>query len=613
MFAQNNIIGYDPTENLSDPCGGGAMNGDTNFAKIVSYFSGNNSQGISIGANGIAAIIANFQYESGLGPMVGENGTISSASNHGYGVAQFTPDSNITTILKSDPRTMDTFNTYYQAEYAHYLSTEEEKRTGVTEGVPVAVNDAWLEVELDFVAQGEFNSTKVGTYRHMGGEMGLDYIDDNLTIAEALEAAQSAEDATRIFTWIYERPKNKERDANKRAEAVGEILSKVQATMGTTTLATQSSDGSNITIIGDSITERSKTDILELLPEADIYSQVGKQFYTEDIDSSNPDGYHILEDIVSAGSLRNILIYALGTNNTGLKQEYAQKVVDLAGPSTTIIFVTNYSTNPITHDYTSNNNVFTKMQNDNPNVKIANWAATADNKEGIMDDEVHPVIGEGTKLFAQLLYSTAVDNHSNECSTQKGNVTIVDGWAFPLVGATKANYLNVPDRGAGYSVLSQLPCESGWCHHDHVALDMGLRRTMVDGTQLSYEDFPGAPKQEEYYYYSTGVKVAAITDGVILYNHGYDRATNGFEDQCASMGFKSNITGKSYWIGHMSYNPNIKAGDEFKAGDVIGEVGPPPCAISTQAHLHINVMPQSDNDKSIVFKINELYEALPDN
>ena len=426
MFALNNIIGYDPSEDMRDPCGGGKMNGDTNFAKIVSYFSGNNSQSISLSAVGIAAIVANLQAESGLGPMVGESGILSDAENHGYGVAQFTPSSKITDVLKVDPRTKDTFNTYYTAEYAHKLRSNEEVRTGVTDGVPVEVNDAWLETELDFIAQGELNSTTVGQYRHMDGEMGLDYISDDMTIAEALEAAKSVGDATRIFTWIYERPKNKESDAITRAENAEPILPEVEELMNTTTFASADNDGSNITIIGDSITVRATDDILKLLPQADIHAQVSKQFYSDNNDSSNPDGYHILKELVDSNSLRSTLIYALGTNSAGLTQEQAKKVLDLAGNNTTVIFVTNYSTDISTHDYTSNNNVFNKMRNDYSNVKIADWAGVAAGREGVMEDAVHPTIGTGTGLFAQLLYSTATDNHSNVCNNASsgGNMDI---------------------------------------------------------------------------------------------------------------------------------------------------------------------------------------------
>ncbi|MBR3323863.1 hypothetical protein IKG16_03210 [Candidatus Saccharibacteria bacterium] len=429
MYSLNNILGYDPDSTIdskNDPCGGGYLSGETNFAKVVSYFSGNNSKGVSVGVNGIAAIASNFQAESGFGPMVGEGGHITDGK--GYGIAQFTPYTKITNILKTDNRTKDTFNKFFTEEYAHKLTSEAEKATGVTDGVPISVNDAWLETELDYIVDSEFNSTTVGNYRHKGGEMGLDYIPDSMTIAEALDAAKNASDAARIFTWIYERPKNKEADATKRANAVNDLLSQVEAyasnnNWSPTTNATQKGD--NVTIIGDSITERSKNDITSLLPEVDIYAQVSKQFYSNKVNEENPDGYHILQNLIDNKKLRDVLVYALGTNNAGLTQKEAQAVVDLAGKDRTVIFVTNYSADD-SHDYTSNNNVFNKMRNDNPNVRIADWAGAANNKDipDIMADAIHPTIGTGTNIFAHTIFSTIYNDSSNECRVSGGNGSI---------------------------------------------------------------------------------------------------------------------------------------------------------------------------------------------
>ena len=64
-------------------------------------------------------------------------------------------------------------------------------------------------------------------------------------------------------------------------------------------------------------------------------------------------------------------------------------------------------------------------------------------------------------------------------------------------------------------------------------------------------------------------------------------------------------------MGHLSYPGVVKGGDTVKAGDVIGEIGLPQCAQITQAHLHINIHPQSANDRYIIDVIDALYEKLP--
>lgn len=183
-------------------------------------------------------------------------------------------------------------------------------------------------------------------------------------------------------------------------------------------------------------------------------------------------------------------------------------------------------------------------------------------------------------------------------SASGGDITTIKlnghTYAFPLAGATKSNYLN---PGGNYtSALSRIPCGSGnVCHHDYAAVDMGIM----------YNN-----QTDDMKYYSTGAPVVAFTDGTITTYKPYSRATQGYQDKCASVLFKAN-DGYTYWLGHMSYDPQYKAGDTFKAGDIIGEVGPPQCAIGTQAHFHINIQEPYGN-REVIDIIDKLWEELPD-
>ena len=381
-------------------------------------------------------------------------------------------------------------------------------------------------------------------------------------------------------------------------------------------------NGENVTIIGDSITERSKNDILAKLPEADIYSQVSKQFYNGT--SENPGGYAILSDLKENNKLRGVLVYALGTNGS-ITLDQAKDVISKAGDKVKIIFVNNYATPDSGLDYTANNNVLAEVANDYENVSVANWNSLVSvDPDKYMEDDVHPVIGVGTELFAKMIYD-AVDGVSegvifNTCSSDGYDYDVefqvVDGvtYVFPLAGATKANYLNPGYPGsAGDSVLSRLPCGAGnVCHHDVPAVDLGLRKKMIDGTEYSAADFDGY-EFSEMYYYSTGVKVLAFVSGTVTYYGTYSNTgvPADYVSQCASVVYAGD-DGKTYWLGHMSYDPDVKAGDTFEAGEVIGEVGPPQCAQSTQAHLHINVSSPESDKYYIVGLMDLLYDGLPD-
>ena len=435
MFAQNNILFYDPS---GSGCYSGNLSGNTIMAKVVDYLKGNNPTGFVLSNNGIAGVLANFQGESGFNPFRFEGDGI---SGPGYGIAQFTPMSKITDKLMSDSRTSNYFNQYFDLKYTYY-----DSETGLPEeSVPMAVVDAWLSVQMDFFfgASSEFENTKVGAYRDVGGIMGLDYINNNMTVHEALDAAQSPEDATRIFVWIMERPSNKEGAANSRSQNAQRWYEYATAisSVGGGSVAGSTTDGSDVTIIGDSITVGSEADIRKLLPRADIHAQVNKQFYNGT--SDNPGGFEILQDLVKNNSLRNILVYALGTNSGGVTETQVKEVVALAGSSRKIIFVTNYTT---ADDYIGNNNNYAKAKNDNSNVLVANWKTAIESQPGqyLADDGVHPNAA-GRELFANIIFNIVKETNNTNPICFAGSV---DGGLSDKQAQKLADYYNGPEVDA---------------------------------------------------------------------------------------------------------------------------------------------------------------------
>lgn len=405
FFSQNNILFYDP-EAVDDCYDMGA--GNTNFEKIVKYYAGNNKYNIKVKAEGIAGIIANFQYESGLSAFRDQ------VNGPGYGVAQFDPREKILEPLKTDSRTSGYFNEYYNRKYGAAVQNE----TGIPEGIPPEVNNAWLNVQLDFITNGEFKTTKVGSYRNVGGVMGLDYIPDSASIMKALELTKSASDAARIFVWIYERPRDKIGGAATRSEQAEKILPKVKSIMGGSGgSSSQASDGSNVTVIGDSITVGAKDQILAKLPKADIHAQVSKQFGQGS--SNNPGGKVILDQLIKANQLRDIVVFALGTNSSGLTKAEVEEVYKSIGENRHLILLTNYTTH---NDYLGNNNIFTDLKNNHKNVYVSDWAAAIKGKTSkyLSSDGIHPN-AEGQKLFAELI-ADGVKNQGGSISSCGGSV-----------------------------------------------------------------------------------------------------------------------------------------------------------------------------------------------
>lgn len=135
---------------------------------------------------------------------------------------------------------------------------------------------------------------------------------------------------------------------------------------------------------------------------------------------------------------------------------------------------------------------------------------------------------------------------------------------------------------------------------------------MVDGHEYTSKDFPGLG-YPDWYYYSTGVKILAITNGKFKTYNTYGKARNGWKNKCASVQFLAD-DGTLFWIGHMVFENNRKPGDHFNVGDVIGEIAAPPCAIGTQSHVHFQVGTKSaPGAPTTIYDIfNKLWESVPE-
>ncbi len=432
------------------------LSGDTVMAKVVNYLSGNNERGFVLSQNGIAGILANFEGESGFNPFRFEN---DEKTGPGYGIAQFTGSGGINGSpilgpLRSDSRTSNYFNEYFDEKYTAY-----DPETGFPKKeVPTEVLDAWLAVQLDyfFGPSSQFETIKVGSYRDMGGTMGLNYISDNMTPHEAMDAAKTPEDAARIFVWIMERPSDKSLASSKRGERASYWADYVDSILGNSlspTSTSSSNDGSDVTVIGDSITVGSQEEILELMPQADIHAQVSKQFYTGS--SENPGGFTILQELAESDSLRGTVVYALGTNSS-VTAAQVDEVVKTAGESRKVVFVTNYSTS---NDFLGNNNNYSKAKNSYSNVSIADWKARVQSQpsEYLGVDGVHPN-AKGQETFARIITGAA---SGAETIVSVCKIGTVDGGLTEEQAQRLADYYNGPAvDGSLLAVGTKLNCVS---------------------------------------------------------------------------------------------------------------------------------------------------------
>ena len=159
--------------------------------------------------------------------------------------------------------------------------------------------------------------------------------------------------------------------------------------------STSSADGSDITIIGDSITKGAKAKIQEKLPKADIYAQGCKTISVDLSTSCDGPNNKSGKTLVNEVKLRKKVIFALGANETSASEQTLQSIIDKIGTDKTIFLVTVYENGK----YASGlNAIYEKLANTNNNVKIIRWGEAVQDDPSLVSDGTHPTTNGAEKL-----------------------------------------------------------------------------------------------------------------------------------------------------------------------------------------------------------------------
>ncbi len=188
--------------------------------------------------------------------------------------------------------------------------------------------------------------------------------------------------------------KNRESGAKEAGEPKGikPVAKKVPRNLDTTGWQIDPETGScnaDVLIIGDSITEGASAAIKKVLPQAVVDGAVSRQIQS---------GPEILANYHNQGIHPRVLVYALGTNAALRGDLLAQNLIDSAeGEPMYIVTIRNpYPLQDM------NNEVFSRLAKDNPNVGIIDWwAATEGHPEYLVDDGTHPTEA-GNEVLANL-------------------------------------------------------------------------------------------------------------------------------------------------------------------------------------------------------------------
>ena len=197
------------------------------------------------------------------------------------------------------------------------------------------------------------------------------------------------------------------------------------------------SDGSDVTWIGDSITDMAKNEILNKMPKADVHAQVSKSWSHDYSGGSNKSGLDILKDLVSQNQLRDNLVFALGTNDDDITEALVKKIIEIAPDVKRVVLVTNYKIND-EHEYDGNNKAIKAGPTLDSRFVVADWAEAVSPDPGkyvIADsDSVHPT-NEGIPLFVETIINALGSTGGNtvrqggNCNCGNSNVSADGIWA----------------------------------------------------------------------------------------------------------------------------------------------------------------------------------------
>ena len=159
--------------------------------------------------------------------------------------------------------------------------------------------------------------------------------------------------------------------------------------------------GTDISIIGDSTAEDSRTEMSTRLRGVVIDAKAGRKLVNDGSDTglSGAELAGIIES-------RNYVVLAFGSNDHVLTENEVAEIISSIGENRKIIFVTSY--NPDV-DYETNNEILRQAERNNANVRIADWggAISEEPEKYTYSDGINMrLTGEGKVLFVDTVYTT---------------------------------------------------------------------------------------------------------------------------------------------------------------------------------------------------------------
>ena len=148
--------------------------------------------------------------------------------------------------------------------------------------------------------------------------------------------------------------------------------------------------GSNVSVIGDSVTLASLNSLQDLMPGIDVSAEVSRSYFV---------GISMTQEWAQSGRLRPYVVIALATNGP-LSMEAAEEMVQNCGPERRVVFVTGFGPASITWIAQSNQTIRDIAAKYPNQVAVADWASAIEPHQDLLaGDDIHPG-RQGGDIFA---------------------------------------------------------------------------------------------------------------------------------------------------------------------------------------------------------------------
>ncbi len=304
--------------------------------------------------------------------------------------------------------------------------------------------------------------------------------------------------------------------------------------------------GSQITWIGDSYTVGAQSIIESKLPGVDIHAQVSKFVSADKPENSGGEsGLTILKNLVDSNSLRNYLVFALGTNG-GWSSNDINKLINLAGVDTKIILVTSKIPN---NDYSSSNDILEQAASSNNNISVADWTSVY-NASFFTSDSIHPSSNGGYTAWFDIIYNAlssggSLNLDSSETENNRlynGDPVINEAFMSRVLENQQFYEKSANEQGFPWQILAVLHIREHGAQRDNPSNGQGAYQlySYTNGGNNSNAFRPTGPISDQEFQRQTDIAAKLVSNN---YGAGLDLNT---ENGVKRMFFKYNGASTAY-------------------------------------------------------------------